>query len=681
MSFPSLLYRAILALLEISGNTASDVSVNFWIDSFGSTFSGNFTILVLSNVWSIVVACSALIALLLFVLVSSRKSSSSSSSTLPHHQPSSPQTVEESFQAALQSNSSNVTQREEDEDENAETPPQCTLRSLFFSRVNLLCLVSVSLADFSINLFGTYAAGHVPVVDQVIMKSMEPLLCFLLYTAVWRAEDTKLIFRALSEGRARLWWHPDDVTVRGEGGEGGVVYRGENDEEQHFGGGEEGIAPCSCGNAEHPQHQFSEFASEAEVICYFEPLYRFLRFLRITRDDRTTAAYRDGDSSSLAVPLTFTTSDREKKTLVPEEMVVENDNRFYSPTKSFSRRFHVAFRRTWVILFLGPLLSLLVAALGVVAAMWSTLQKENQAKEADAEAFDRRFSYVAFWLTMYGLRVVSSAAYNVAQGAFMKYNYGTFVEQMKEKPKQRAEMIPDECVPRNSSSSTQESEGERRSSCPSVHSETVIRTRRTSSSSLLNRLSVTNWTKRQRHLLLSLLCLLFDFSINFVLLMSFGPLLDTISFAGWGDSDSVSDSWNNLHGGMKCVFYTTPSASAPTSSSSGSMDLPSTCKNCLWYALITNVAWVVVYMADSFLNEMSPALNSIVNMMTGPVTVFALLVFPSLNVYGGGVDKDSAEQVELQVAAAVCVIVSLGLFVWFDWFVERLRQSYKKTSS
>lgn len=52
----------------------------------------------------------------------------------------------------------------------------------------------MTLCDLSINIFGTYAAGHIPVMLQVILKSAEPFLCWLLSCLVWRGEYTQKSF-------------------------------------------------------------------------------------------------------------------------------------------------------------------------------------------------------------------------------------------------------------------------------------------------------------------------------------------------------------------------------------------------------------------------------------------------------------------------------------------------------
>ena len=637
MVLTPLLYRSLLAVLEVAGNAASDISANFWVDSFGPTFSGNFTILVLSNVWSILVTLFGLIVLVMSVRCSVvkllRKGDESKTDQATSQQKQSllnaesieeaeaPETLHESVE--VQSSAAAAASF----DTRRQSSP--LLQSLFRSRTNLISLSAVALADFSINLFGTYAAGHVPVVDQVIMKSMEPLLCFLLYTAVWRAEDTKLILRALSEGRAQLGWTSskrNPLVVQSQRMATQAVQRNEEEEQEKevtlmmapFEGSSDTIDEIVDDVAAGQRQAIT-------VVSYLEPVQRLY-----------------------SVFLSLCVGGTGEQQLQPEQSTasVNNSSRLMNHKQQQANR---AFQHTWIILFIGPFLSLLVAALGIVAAMWSTLQKEKEEQSQNSTAYERKYSYIVFWLTMYGLRVVGSAVYNVAQGAFMKQNYESFVLLQP--------------TPNNDDVTVRD---------PTLQQLTPVVQQQRSSSSLWLR----SLTDRQRHILLSLICLLVDFLVNFILLMAVGPLLDTISFAGWGDSDSESDSWDNLRGGMQCVFNGGGSRSNSTmSSGSNSNVLPSSCSNCIWYALITNLSWVVVYMADSFLNEMSPALNSIVNMLTGPVTVFVLLMFPALNVQGE--QKHTTEQVELQVAAAVCVTVSLGLFVWFDWFVEKLRQSYR----
>ena len=147
--------------------------------------------------------------------------------------------------------------------------------------------------------------------------------------------------------------------------------------------------------------------------------------------------------------------------------------------------------------------------------MWSTLQKENEEQSQNSTAYELKYSYIVFWLTMYGLRVVGSAVYNVAQGAFMKQNYESFV-----------------LLHPTFNNNNDNDDGTVRD--PMLQQMTAVAQQQRRSSSLWLR-SLTN---RQRHILLSLICLLVDFLVNFILLMAVGPLLATLSFAGWGDSDS-----------------------------------------------------------------------------------------------------------------------------------------------
>lgn len=147
-------------------------------------------------------------------------------------------------------------------------------------------------------------------------------------------------------------------------------------------------------------------------------------------------------------------------------------------------------------------------------------------------------------------------------------------------------------------------------------------------------------------LLLSVTILSCDALLSLVLILALGPALDTISHAGWGTSDSVAAAWTNFGAGAACVANLNE------------------CPNNLWFALATNGAWSGVYIVDSFLNEASPALNSLMNMLGSPATSLLLIVFPSLNLWSS-VERSSTN-IALQIGGVVLLTVSVVLFYQYE---------------
>jgi hypothetical protein len=222
-------------------------------------------------------------------------------------------------------------------------------------------------------------------------------------------------------------------------------------------------------------------------------------------------------------------------------------------------------------------------------------------------------SNVTFWVVMYIIRVAASAAYNVAQGTLMRRNRALFCGV-----------------------STAEGCG----GGSSAEGHVVLQSdeempRQTSSNALL----------------LSSTILALDAFVSLIVLVAVGPFLDTIAYAGWGSSHSVADAWVNFSSGVSCVFSL------------------SECQNNLWFALITNGAWVVVYVVDTFLNEASPALNSLMNMLSSPLTTVVLVLFPALDL-GASVRRDTSS-VLLQCGGIALMLTSVVLFYKYERCKQR----------
>jgi hypothetical protein len=153
-----------------------------------------------------------------------------------------------------------------------------------------------------------------------------------------------------------------------------------------------------------------------------------------------------------------------------------------------------------------------------------------------------------------------------------------------------------------------------------------------------------------QRLLLNFVSLAGDFSISLCFYTLLGPSIDTIRLYGWGSSATVGEAWSNFGDGVRCVGW---------------------CSNNLAYALATNIAWCLVYVADTFLNELCPALNSIVNMLSGPIATLAIIAVPSWSL---GEVNSSAANVAAQLAAIACLIVGLLLFAIYERRAAKLEE-------
>ena len=147
-------------------------------------------------------------------------------------------------------------------------------------------------------------------------------------------------------------------------------------------------------------------------------------------------------------------------------------------------------------------------------------------------------------------------------------------------------------------------------------------------------------------LLLNFISLSGDFAVSLVFYTCLGPLVDTIKFDGWGSSSSVRQAWASFGAGARCV---------------GS---PALCPNNLTYAVVTNLAWCFVYIADTFLNELCPALNSMVNMLSGPLAALIVIAVPALSL--GEASHSSTKNAVLQLAALAFLVLGLVLFAIYE---------------
>lgn len=384
MTSKPLVLVALYGLGEIIGNAGSDISVNFWISSFAEG-AANFTILLLSAVFYVVLIVP--VWAICYRLAQRR---------------------DPSVTGAL-------------------------VRNWLGDAKNRVLMVLLVASDVAVNVFGTYAAGHIPVLVQVVLKALEPLLCWMLSCIVWKG------------------------------------------------------AYCR-----------------------------------------------------------------------------------------------------WSLLLIFPSCAVALAAGGVVMETWIMLRESSGSSK----------SYGTFWISMYCLRVVSSAVYNVVQGTLMRHNT-TRIEKLV-------------LINRDSLDDHVEPAGRQR-----VHAA-----------------------------LLSLTVLLFDALGSLLVVLLVGPSIDTISYASWGSSSTVSDAWSNFGSGAACV---------------GSL---ARCPNNLWYAIGTNAAWVVVYFVDTQLNECSPALNSLLNMLASPLTSLLLIACPALDLWDSA--RHGGESVALQVGGAVLMTISVVLFYHYE---------------
>ncbi|CUE71796.1 transmembrane protein, putative [Bodo saltans] len=414
-----------LGSLEILGNGSSDVSINFWLRAF-PVGAADFTVLLLSGMFYALLMVP--VCAFMWLQAVRRDNTASSSAT------------------------TSITAK-------------TLLKSLFCNKTNIMWMCLVTLCDLSINIFGTYAAGHIPVMLQVILKSAEPFLCWLLSCLVWRGEYTQ---------------------------------------------------------------------------------------------------------------------------------------------KSF-------------LLVALPTVAMFMAAGAVVAETWIALQAASEKTN------------VAFWVSIFGLRVLSSAAYNVSQGTLMRRNRLVFGTR---------------CVDNASKADSSSLSTTEVSSLLDAESAS----NRLAAPSVQEGRNKENRSKGKDHmLLLSTTILAVDATLSLIFLLAFGPLIDTVTYGEWGFSNSVGDAWANFSSGAQCVF---------------SNPFHGECPNNLWLALLTNGAWVVVYVVDTFLNEVSPALNSLLNMLSSPLTTIFLVIFPALDL-GATLHRDS-KTILLQCLGIVLMCISVGLFVHYE---------------
>lgn len=148
--------------------------------------------------------------------------------------------------------------------------------------------------------------------------------------------------------------------------------------------------------------------------------------------------------------------------------------------------------------------------------------------------------------------------------------------------------------------------------------------------------------------LLGLTTLAGDFTLTLLMMTLFGPLIDTIRVYGWGASSSYEAAWGNFRLGVQCVTS------------------DSRCPNNGWYMLVINTLWVLVYVADFFLNEISPALNSALNMLSTPVTQLVLMVFPGWSLGEKSANFDNAGEVASQVVSVCCIVAGVALFFIYE---------------
>jgi hypothetical protein len=457
----------LLGSLEILGNGSSDVSINFWLRAF-PVGAADFTVLLLSGMFYALLMVP--LCAVMWARAFRRDAKQRHGCTTPHEsQASIPSETSDALMTSyLHHNGdqrpSQAPSRHRTEEPMVESAPptaRLMLMSLFCDKTNIMWMCLVTLCDLSINIFGTYAAGHIPVMLQIILKSAEPFLCWVLSCLVWRGEYTQ---------------------------------------------------------------------------------------------------------------------------------------------KSF-------------LLVALPTVAMCIAAGAVVAETWIALQAASEKTN------------VTFWVTVFGLRVLSSAAYNVSQGTLMRRNrlvFGRLVDPI-------------------------EHGGGTTSVAPPVAS--CLLTPNLSSSQNTQRppAAAAAEGSKSHMMLLSTTILAVDATMSLLFLLAFGPLIDTITYGAWGSSVSVADAWANFSSGAQCVF---------------SSPINGECPNNLWLALLTNGAWVVVYVVDTFLNEISPALNSLLNMLSSPLTTIFLVVFPSLDL-GATLHRDS-KTVLLQCLGIVLMCISVGLFFHYE---------------
>ncbi|KAG5508343.1 hypothetical protein JIQ42_08266 [Leishmania sp. Namibia] len=130
-------------------------------------------------------------------------------------------------------------------------------------------------------------------------------------------------------------------------------------------------------------------------------------------------------------------------------------------------------------------------------------------------------------------------------------------------------------------------------------------------------------------------------------------LLPADALPWWGNSDTVSATWENFIDGIRCVF---------------------TIRENFLYCFLFTLGFLFTYVGCAYLNHYSAALCSIVTQLSSPVTALMLVIVPSWNVQ---VDGDSPWYNNLIAIFFLCV-AALIYVMWEEMTdAEKVQAEYE----